>query len=82
MQNHALSHTVTVVLTSSESPSSDVSWSTQHWTRESLAARAMEHPAVSSPHRLRYVRAAASRTAGTQWSSKTAPISAIRLDTA
>lgn len=75
-------HSVSVYLTLSESSSRTVRRSAQVWTRESLAARAVAHQVVSSPHRARYVRAAASRTAGPEWRSKTAPISAIRLDTA
>lgn len=69
-------------LTLTESSSRTVRWSTQVWTSSSLAARATEHQLVSSAHRLRYVRAAASRTVGPEWRSKTAPISATRADTA
>lgn len=68
-------------LTFTESSSSVVSWATQRCTRESLAARVTEHRVISSPHRLRYVRAAASKTAGTEWRSRIASISANRQDT-
>lgn len=75
-------HINPAVLTLSDSPSSAVSRSTQRWTRESLAARAGEHQAVSSLQRERNTRAPPSRTAGPEWTSKTASSSVNRLDTA
>lgn len=75
-------HTQSVIHTLSESFNRSDSCSTQPWTRESLAALAIEHHAVSSPHRLRNVRAAASRTPELEWNSKTVLISAIKVDNA
>lgn len=75
-------HINPAVLTLSDSPSSAVSRSTQRWTRESLAAWAGEHQAVSSRQRERNTRAPPSRTAGPEWTSKTASSSVNRLDTA
>lgn len=68
--------------TTSESFNSSVSWSTQRWMRESLVAWATEHHAAPSSQRLRKVRAAASRTAELEWSSRAVAISATMLVTA
>lgn len=68
-------------LTTKELVSRSLRWSTQPWTMESLTGRPMEPQVVSSPHRLRNVRDAASRTAASEYTSRTARISANSLET-